>query len=236
MKRNPFINHRQHTWTGSIITAAMLMMTLGSVSALMPPAQAQTIPPRPPIPLNSVAYVAKFVCGFKPGFTPPQSRVLLGPAIYDYRDFEPGSYATALNVLFTTGINTTTNLNVFVSVPETSQNAALQGVNLGPLSISNFGTVKMDCEDIAQALNGPLPQVAAKEVIEGFLYITRSVDDLVVEAVYSYSSVIGSLGGEPRNEGGIGVGSSIHVQNIEPKTYSFRFPLILNTPTINRTP
>ncbi|GJL64082.1 MAG: hypothetical protein NPIRA04_27360 [Nitrospirales bacterium] len=236
MKQNRFICKRQYTWTGSIITMAMLMMTLGGLNILTPTAQAQTIPPQSPIPLNRVVYAAKFVCGFKPGFTPPQSRVLLGPAVYDYRDLEPGSYATALNVLFTTGANTTTNINVLASVPETSQNAAVQGVNLGPMSVSNFGTVKVDCEDIAQALNGPLPQVADKAVIEGFLYITRPVDDLVVEAVYSYSSEIGSLGGEPRNEGGIGVGSSIHVQNIEPKSYSFRIPLILNAPTINRTP
>ncbi|GJL54837.1 MAG: hypothetical protein NPIRA02_19690 [Nitrospirales bacterium] len=235
MKRNFLLPYRRYTWTGSLMRAAILVSTLGIVGAYTPLAHAQV--PQP-IPLTSTVYAAKFICGFKPGFTPPQSRVLLGPAIYDYRDFEPGSYATALNVLFVTGarLYTTTNINVFVSVPETSHNAAVQGVNLGPLSISNFGTVNVDCEDIAQALRGPLPQVADKEVIEGFLYITRSIDDLVVEAVYSYSSEIGSLGGEPRHEGGIGVGSSLHVQNIEPKTYSIRFPLVLNGPNVNRTP
>jgi len=233
MKRNSLKSHRLSKWMGSMMSVAIMMMTIGSIIGGTPVVQAQT---PGPIPLNSVVYAAKFVCGFKPGFTPPQSRVLLGPAVYDYRDFEPGSYATALNVLFATGANTTTNINVLVSVPETSQNLALRGVNLGPLSISNFGTVKVDCEDIAQALNGPLPQVAAKEVFEGFLYITRSADDLVVEAVYSYSSQIGSLGGEPINQRGVGLGSSIHVQNIEPKTYSFRFPLVLNGPTVNRTP
>ncbi|WP_447968491.1 hypothetical protein [Nitrospira sp. M1] len=232
MKSNTSGLHRLNSWTGSFTRMAILLSTLGVVSAHTPLAHAQVLQP---VPLTSTVYAAKFVCGFKPGYTPPQSRVLLGPAVYDYRDFEPGSYATALNVLFT-GANTTTNINVMVSVPETSQNAPLRGVNLGPMSISNFGTVKVDCEDIAQALNGPLPQVADKEVIEGFLYITRSTDDLVVEAVYSYSSQIGSLGGEPRNEGGIGVGSSLHVQNIEPKTYRTRFPTIFNGPFIERTP
>ena len=79
-----------------------MLMTIGSINGGTTVAQAQTIGP---IALNSVVYAAKFVCGFKPGFTPPQSRVLLGPAIYDYRDFEPGSYATALNVFFATGAN-----------------------------------------------------------------------------------------------------------------------------------
>ena len=233
MKRNSSQQNQFSTWKVFTLSTAIMMMTIGNINGVASVAQAQTIGP---ISRNSVVYAAKFVCGFKSGFTPPQSRVLLGPAIYDYRDFEPGSYATALNVFFATGANTTTNINVLVSVPETSQNSAVQGINLGSLSISNFGTVKVDCEDIAQALNGPLPQVADKEVIEGFLYITRPIDDLVVEAVYSYSSEIGSLGGEPRNEGGIGVGSSIHVQNIEPKPYRLRFPLLLNPPTISRTP
>ncbi|WP_454064755.1 hypothetical protein [Candidatus Nitrospira salsa] len=221
MKQNRFVCRRQHTWTGSIITMAMLMMTLGGVNILTPIAQAQTISPQPQIPLNRVVYAAKFVCGFKPGFTPPQSRVLLGPAVYDYRDFEPGSYATALNVM--SPGNTT--VTVLASAPETSANRPLRGINVESRQLSGFSSVKIDCEDIAQALNGPLPQVADKEVIEGFLYITRPVDDLVVEAVYSYSSEIGSLGGEPRNEGGIGVGSSIHVQSIEPKSYRVQFEI-----------
>ena len=226
-------HHRSHRRINLMMSVALMMMIIMTMNMKTLIAQAQT---PGPVSLNRVVYVAKFVCGFKPGFTPPQSRVLLGPAIYDYRDFEPGSYATALNVFLATGGNTTTNINVLVSVPETSQNSALNGINLGPLSISNFGTVKVDCEDIAQALNGPLPQVADKQVFEGMLYIQHSVDDLVVEAVYSYSSQIGSLGGEPTNQGGIGLGSSVHVQNIEPKTYSFRFPPVLNAPTINRTP
>ena len=183
-----------------------------------------------------MVYAAKFVCGFKPGFTPPQSQVLLGPGIYDYRDFEPGSYATTLNVLFTGITPANTTVTVLASVPETTQNRPLRGINVDSRQLSGFSSGKVDCEDIAQALNGPLPQVAAKEVFEGFLYIVRPVDNLVVEAVYSYSSEIGSLGDEPRNQGGIGVGSSVHVQNIEPKPFRAQTPLILNPPTLNRTP
>ena len=176
------------------------------------------------------------MCGFPPGYTPPHSRLLNGPGIYEYRDFEPGSYATALNVFYAGGTNRNTNINIFASVPETSQNAAINGISLGSRSISNFGTVKVDCEDVSQALNGPLPQVAAQETIEGFLYITRPSDDLTVEAVYTQSSQIGALGGEPLNLGGIGLGSSIHVQNIEPKTYSIRFNNLLENPFLERAP
>ena len=238
MKRNSSQQNLFGTWKAFALSTAIMLMTIGSINGKASVAQAQTVGP---FSLNSVVYAAKFVCGFKPGFTPPQELVISGTAgLYNYRDFEPGSYATALNVLFATGANNTTNINVFVSVPETSQNSALRGVHLGPLSISNFGTVKVDCEDIAQALNGPLPQVADKEVIEGFLYITRPADDLIVEAVYSYSSYYssqnGGLGGETV-QAGIGLGSSIHVQNIEPKTYSIRFPgVIKRGPIQNHIP
>lgn len=217
MKRNSVNLYTLRTRVLPVMGIAMMLWTIGGVGAGTPVAQAQLIQP---IPATQVLYTAKFVCGFKPGFTPPQGNVVNGPGIYNYRDFEPGSYATALNVLYATGRNTNTNVNVFISVPETTQNSALTRVNLGPLPLSNFGTVKVDCGDIAQALNGPLPQIAAQEVVEGFLYITRGIDDLVVEAVYSYSSQIGALGGEPRNNAGIGLGASVHVQNIEPKTLS----------------
>ncbi len=229
MKRNSIKLHTLGRRVLPIMGIAMMFWTIGVVGLGQSVTHAQLIRPTPtpiprpiptpiPIPATQVLYTAKFVCGFKPGFTPPQGNVVNGPGIFNYRDFEPGSYSTALNVLYATGRNTNTNVNVFISVPETTQNAALTRVNLGPLPLSNFGTVKVDCEDIAQALNGPLPQIAAQEVIEGFLYITRGIDDLVVEAVYSYSSQIGALGGEPRNNADIGLGASVHVQNIEPKT------------------
>lgn len=225
MKRISVNFHTLRRKVLSVIGVAMMFSTVGVGGIGQSLTHAQLIRPTPnpvPIPATQVLYSAKFVCGFKPGFTPPQGNVVNGPGIFNYRDFEPGSYATALNVLYATGRNTNTNVNVFVSVPETTQNSALTRVNLGPLPLSNFGTVKVDCGDIAQALNGPLPQIAAQEVIEGFLYITRGIDDLVVEAVYSYSSQIGALGGELGSElggnGGIGLGASVHVQNIEPKT------------------
>ncbi len=221
MKRNSINFHTLRRRVLSVIGVAMMFSTVGAVGIGQSIAHAQLIQPRPiptPIPATQVLYTAKFVCGFKPGFTPPQGNVVNGPGIYSYRDFEPGSYATALNVLYATGQNTNTNVNVFISVPETTQNSPLTRVNLGPFPLSNFGTVKVDCDDIAQALNGPLPQIAAQEVIEGFLYITRGIDDLVVEAVYSYTSQISALGGEPRSNAGIGLGASVHVQNIEPKT------------------
>ena len=223
MKENFLKFNHLRKCIGRLMSITMMMvMTIGSIYDGT--AKAQVIG-GPPIPFNSVVYAAKFVCGFKPGFTPPQSRVLLGPAVYDYRDFEPGSYATALNVMYAGVTPANTTVTVLASVPETSANRSLQGINVESRQLSGFSTVKVDCEDIALALSGPLPQVADKEVIEGFLYITRPIDDLVVEAVYSYSSEIGSLGGEPRNEGGIGVGSSIHVQNIEPKSYRVQFQI-----------
>lgn len=235
MKRIPLKNHQLRNWISPLVGVAVLVATMGSIDVSKALAQVpKTLVPN--ISLNSVVYAAKFVCGFKPGFTPPQERVINGSGIYNYRDFEPGSYATALNVLFLTGPSST-SINVLLSVPETSQNSALKGINLGPLTLANFDAAKVNCEDIAQAVRGPLPQVADLEVIEGFLYIPRPTDDLIVEAVYSYSSQIGSLGSEPlRLNGGIGLGSSIHVQNIEPKTYSVQFSGPFKTPNSNLTP
>ena len=213
------------------MVVTMGLMTVDKAFAQVP----KTLVPN--ISLNSIVYAAKFVCGFKPGFTPPQERVINGSGIYNYRDFEPGSYATALNVFFATGANTSTTVNVLLSIPETAQNSSLKGVNLGQMTIANFETAKVDCEDITQAVRGSLPQVADFEVIEGFLYITRSTHDLIVKAVYSYSSQIGSLGSEPlRINGGIGLGSSIHVQNIEPKTYRVQLPGVFKIPHSNPTP
>ncbi len=237
MKGNFVHLHHRHQILGTLLCVTMLILTLGPIETET--AHAQALNPRPvgPIlPLNRVAYAAKFVCGFKPGLTPPQGRVLNGPGVFSYRDFEPGSYATALNILYAGITPATTTVTILASVPETSENRSLRGINVGSEQLSGFNSVKVDCEDIARALNGPLPQVANQEIIEGFLYVTRPTDDLIVEAVYSHSSQIGSLGGEPRNQGGIGVGSSIHVQNIEPKSYGAQPPRVFNGTIVERAP
>ena len=237
MKRSSRTSQPICKWIGATISLAIIITLVGSI--IPDKASAQVLTPGtigPVLPASRVVYAAKFVCGFKQGFTPPQGQVLNGPGIFNYRDFEPGSYATALNILFTGATPANTTVTVLASVPETSANAGLRGVNVDSQQLSGFSSLKVDCEDISQALNGPLPQVAAQEVIEGFLYVIRPLDDLVVEAVYSYSSQIGSLGGEPRNQSGIGVGSSIHVQNIEPKTFSFQLQRNVLQPQLNLTP
>ena len=195
--------------------------TACAVAALCAAALSSGVRAQVILPTEQV-YVAKFVCGFKAGFTPPQENVVNGPGIYDYRDFEPGSYATAINVFFPGGAFLSASVDMSVSLPETPVSSALRGIDLGPVSILSSGTVKVDCESIIAAINSQapnaLPQIANLEVIEGFVYIPRPEDDLIVEAVYSYSSQIGTLGGEPINPVGTGVGASVHVQNIEPKS------------------
>ena len=196
------------TKTGPVLLAS------GVLSCWSVTAQAQT---------TSQVYAAKFVCGFKTGFTPPQENVLLQPAIHPYRDFEPGSYATTLNILFANALFFATPVEVFVSVPRTPDNAAIRGVNVGTFTVQSFGSTRVDCEDIATAIESQLPgtfrQIPRQEIIEGFLYITRNTDDLAVEAVYTHSSQIGSLGSEPVNGAGIGLGTSVQVRNIEPRPF-----------------
>jgi len=200
------------------LTAVTCAAVLLSLAAVSPAARAQIVP------TTQQVYAAKFVCGFRPGFTPPQENVINGPGIYDYRDFEPGSYATAINVFFPGGLFFLPTVEAFVSVPETAANPPVTGIALGPLSVLNSGSVKIDCESIIAAIDSQtsntFSQIPDLEVVEGFVYIPRAEDDLVVEAVYTYSSQIGALGGEPVNPVGIGAGASVHVQNIQAKSVS----------------
>ena len=166
-------------------------------------------------------YVAKFVCGFKEGFTPPQAPFFPPPPpTYDYQDFEPGSYSTALNIFFPNLLYLRSRVDVRVSIPEPYSTPPVTSVLVKSLTPSGFGTWKVDCTDIFQVLDPQKsPQVKDRQLVEGFLYFTRPSDDSEVHAVYTYSSH------RSPEDGNTGLGSSIDTEKIEPRiTESFLSP------------
>ena len=200
---------------GLALTAAV---GLGCTS----PAHAQQLPT-----LTSVVYPAKFICGFVDGITPPQLNSGLGAAPplgfqqppYSERDFQPGSYSTALNIF---NPNTTTLNNVIVSV--SAAGAAAVG-QLPAFSLGPFQTEKIGCPEIVANLPAG---VVTGDVIEGVVYIRRGIKDMEAWEVHTYSTIgafqefrgddFGGVGGGGGGgAGGLGLGSSIDVEKVEPR-------------------
>ena len=153
-------------------------------------------------------YVSKFVCGLKTGFTPPQAvNLAFSPILYDYREVEPGSYASILNIFYAGNglVRFGDSIDVYASVKGVSPNPLVK--SFAPFS---FRTDTVDCGEIRDALANALPQKTANfGLIEGYLYILRPSDDLEAQTVYTYST------GEIEIDG---LGSSIDVERVTPRT------------------
>ena len=202
---------------------AVLMLSAG-ITSFMAPVYAQQINP---IPITSNLYLAKFVCGFQAGQTPPQINKGLGGGIPlpnqflpTYRGFQPGSYSTTLNVF-----------NTSQSIARFSVFASIEGVattpNVATVSLGRFRTRQIGCEEIVNKVAPMIPGgLLSGGLVEGFLYIQRTRQDLDAQAVYSYSSIDafhefrgddGLIGGTgAAGAGGLGLGASVDVERITP--------------------
>ncbi len=212
-----------------------LSITLALTLLLSAQAQAQLLPLRP-----SFVYAAQFVCGYVQGATPPQANspgATVPAPLPD--DFQPGSYATALN-LFNPSFRSVANIRMFASVADGGTTPVGP-----PITLAAFRTEKITCQDIVRDVARLIPgNLANGEVVEGFLYTTRPADDLEMQAVYTYSTkdgfkeflgvddagfVVPVAGREAETEfplisiggaGGLGLGGSIDVEKITPRKVS----------------
>ncbi|MEE9398500.1 MAG: hypothetical protein V3V31_15995 [Methylococcales bacterium] len=171
-------------------------------------------------------YAAKFTCGiWDEGKTAAQFNSGLGAAsplprrstLRDYHDFQPGSYSTALNIF------NPNRQNITVQVVVSSESLS-SPQTIATLNIASLNAAKVGCTDIEPFLptgfsNG--------ELVEGFLYIVRGTTDILVKAVYSYSTIAAfqefrgqdsAAGGAGGGAGGLGLGGSIDIETIEPWT------------------
>ena len=208
------------------LKCAALSTTLVSALAVAPISSAQ-LSPKPVIrPFPNAVYTAKFVCGFQQGISRPQVNSGLGAAPPlptrvqpNYPDFQPGNYSSALNV-FNPTRNRLRGIRVFAITEDLQNPQQVDIVNLAPLRSAQIG-----CSDIASTIGSFYSSgLADGELVEGFLYISRIVDDLQVQAVYGYSSVTAfqqfqgdAPGGAGGGAGGAGLGASVDIETIHPK-------------------
>lgn len=210
---------------------------------------------KPAIPLQRAVYAAKFTCGIWDegrnigktaaqvnkgiGAGPPlpweHSTPPLLPSPPYYHDFQPGSYSTALNIFNPT----LRDLNVNVSV---SSESVSSPEIIATLNIASLNTVNVGCSDIERLL----PAGFNGELVEGFFYIPRYIADILVQAVYSYSTMaafqefrggfvddFGVIPGEDigfvndisagagAGAGGLGLGGSVDIETIVPMMVGF---------------
>jgi hypothetical protein len=153
-------------------------------------------------------YPAKFLCGYHVGQVPNLSDP--PPFPIPYSTTEPGSYSTIVNVvnLALGSISADVNLQIVV---EGFPRQFLPNLTLAPLS-----TAKITCQDITNALvQGGFN--ANGHFVEGYLILITNPATIGVAidvtAVYTYESQNGST----NKSFGLGLGSSIHLQRIDPR-------------------
>ncbi len=147
------------------------------------------------IPLKRAVYSSKFTCGlwehgktfaqvnYGIGGAPPLGRKHLAPSelpqiqVY-YHDFQPGSYSTALNIL-----NPTSN-GLRINVQFSSESLSSPTIVLTKY-LQSFETVRVGCSDIERLLPADLKGA----LVEGFFHISRPVNDISVQAVYTYTTI-----------------------------------------------
>lgn len=228
-------SYRQSTADSSVFMKKrwLPLITLCALTAiqlvLTPAVNAQTAP--------DIGYIAKFVCG-QQGPSGGGGLPTLGA---NYQDFQPGGYATVLNILNVNRFSTT--LQVRATVAESSPSAYNTRV-VSNSTLGRFGAMKVGCGEIASAFNR-----VNGDLFEGFLYIILKRDLLDVQAVYTYSdqdefqsqrflgiginNQVGDIFAPPpgtnsnvntsfrimggAGAGGLGIGNSIHVERIEPR-------------------
>lgn len=216
-------------WLSALIVAV-------SISGPWSTAKAQQINP---IPITSNLYLAKFVCGFQDGQTPPQLNRGLGGGIPlpnqsapVFRGFQPGSYSTTLN-LFNTSSGTA-RFSVFASIDGVATTP-----NVATVSLGTFRSRQIGCDEIAGRVAPLIPGgLINGDLVEGFLYIQRTRKDLDAQVVYSYSSIDafhefrgddGLVAGTgAAGAGGLGLGASIDVERITPLETASPFILVPN--------
>jgi len=157
---------------------------------------------------TATVYSGKFACGTVSGNLPNATDSTPPPAQTIYRDVEPGSYATVLNIL-----------HAPYTPPNQVQLASMQlsivvdglGATTFNLGFLPFTTKKIGCPEITQKLAQAFPSFLADgHFVEGYLHL-RNVsggDDPAfqdVSILYTYALRVGSAG----------VGSSMHVQHLE---------------------
>lgn len=190
-------------WTAAGLLAAVLAWSAqGQVFVGTPGTPTATAAPSP----GPVVYAGKFVCGghllLGPIPVPGTLRALPGGT---YSGFEPGNYATAINVL-NVDVVRQDRIQVLASV-----DGALGPVLVATFDLEPFETRKLDCVDIVSAVNGGTVPPGGP-LYEGFVHIVRNLDVLAVQGVYTHSH-------ERRFEsangaGGLGRGTSIDVEPI----------------------
>jgi hypothetical protein len=183
-----------------ILHVGIVCVTLFTLSATS--AEAQT---------NFVVYRAKFVCGFAPGNVPDSgssASVLPAP----YREVQPGSYSTVVNILNARLNGQASRLDGYVFVHGRAT-AFLPASILVPFDTSSHS--RIDCDAITSALVAGGFQADGR-FVEGFVML-RARDqlqnlgsDLEVSVVYTYAS-------RRTDANGTGLGSSIDVERIEGK-------------------
>ena len=214
-----------------LLTAAILSASLAIPWATV---NAQRISPTP---IKTNLYIAKFVCGFQAGQTAAQINKGLGggtplpnqisPA---FSGFQPGSYSTTLNIF--NASSATATFTVFASIDGVVTTPKVSTVSLG-----TFRTRQIGCEDIAKSVAPFIPGgLFNGNLVEGFMYIQRSKQDLDAQVVYSYSSkdafhefrgddgLIGGTGAA--GAGGLGLGASVDVERITPLVSDNLFILV----------
>lgn len=180
-------------------------------------------------------YTAKFVCGAQRAPT----TLLTLPRDPGFQDFQPGSYATTLNILNL--FRFAPRVNVRATLAESSPSTIANSRVVSDQPVPIFGAMKVGCADIAAAFGR-----SSSDVFEGFLYIIQPQDYLDVQAVYTYSeqdefqserfvgigvnNQVGDINapapGSNSNvitafrimggagSGGLGIGNSIHIERI----------------------
>jgi hypothetical protein len=159
---------------------------------------------------TATVYSGKFACGTVSGNLPNATDNTPPAALTIYRDVEPGSYATVLNIL-----------HAPYTPPNQVQLASMQltilvdglGQTTFNLGFQPFTTKKIGCAEITQKLAQAFPAfVADGRFVEGYLHL-RNVSGgnnpafQDVSILYTYALRVGNSG----------VGSSMHIQHLEPR-------------------
>jgi hypothetical protein len=159
---------------------------------------------------TATVYSGKFACGTVSGNLPNATDSTPPAALTIYRDVEPGSYATALNILHTpyTPPNQAQLVDLRISIVVDGLGQTTFNSGLLP-----FTAKKMGCPEITQKLAQAFPAfVADGHFVEGYLHVRAfaggdpAFQD--VSILYTYALRVGSSG----------VGSSMHVEHLVGRT------------------
>lgn len=218
---------RQQPVVRRVRTAAPIALFACFALTALPSAQAQSA--------TDFAYIAKFVCGAN------GTGSASIPSVNSYQDLQPGGYATVLNVLNLSFLNQ--QVRVRATVADPSPASFPRSVIVVDQSLLRTGLLKVGCGEITAALgqtNGVVEGVLSMihpndhlDVQAVFTYsdydefqnerflgigVNNQVGDIQAPAPGSNGNVTTGfriMGGA--GSGGLGIGTSIDVERIEPR-------------------